>query len=239
MKTHFQSILEFAESFEVKSYNGNLENIFETDNELMIFRTSLITEEVEELCEAIKNKDIIETIDALIDILYVGYGAYAALNIDADVELNTKVANELCERIYNEYKDDTYNIFSDMTIVKFQQKALVISKNELQDTVIEKNINKFLEALKELMANTYRALMTFRINTNKAFQIVHDSNMSKLCVSEAESIETVASYKSDKRYDSPAYRESKAKGKWIVYNKSTSKILKSINYTPANFSELL
>ena len=56
---------------------------FSTDmiNEL---RVSLIKEELDELIEAMKKKDLVEVADALTDILYVTYGAGHAFGIDLD-----------------------------------------------------------------------------------------------------------------------------------------------------------
>ena len=47
-------------------------------------RLDLINEELQELKEAMKNKDILEVADALTDILYVTYGAGHAFGIDLD-----------------------------------------------------------------------------------------------------------------------------------------------------------
>ena len=47
-------------------------------------RLDLIKEELEELIEAMKNKDLLEVADALTDILYVTYGAGHAFGIDLD-----------------------------------------------------------------------------------------------------------------------------------------------------------
>ena len=47
-------------------------------------RLNLIKEELEELREALDNKDLIEVADALTDILYVTYGAGHAFGIDLD-----------------------------------------------------------------------------------------------------------------------------------------------------------
>ena len=47
-------------------------------------RVSLISEELEEFKEAIKNKDLKEVADALTDILYVTYGAGHAFGINLD-----------------------------------------------------------------------------------------------------------------------------------------------------------
>ena len=47
-------------------------------------RYDLIKEELEELKEAMENKDLLEVADALTDILYVAYGAGHAFGIDLD-----------------------------------------------------------------------------------------------------------------------------------------------------------
>ena len=47
-------------------------------------RINLIKEELDELTEAMNNKDLIEVADALTDILYVTYGAGHAFGIDLD-----------------------------------------------------------------------------------------------------------------------------------------------------------
>ena len=57
--------------------------------------------------------------------------------------------------------------------------------------------------------------------------------MSKLCTSKKKQEKTVEWYKqNEKRYDSPNYRLSD--NKILIYNRSTGKILKSINYTQLN-----
>lgn len=47
-------------------------------------RLSLIAEEVTELTEAVINNDLVETADALADLLYVTYGYAITLGIDID-----------------------------------------------------------------------------------------------------------------------------------------------------------
>ena len=47
-------------------------------------RISLISEELEEFMQAIKNNDLKEVIDALTDILYVTYGAGHAFGVNLD-----------------------------------------------------------------------------------------------------------------------------------------------------------
>jgi len=54
------------------------------ENKIVQLRIDLIEEELNELKEAIKNKDIIEVADALTDILYVTYGAGHSFGVNLD-----------------------------------------------------------------------------------------------------------------------------------------------------------
>ena len=54
------------------------------DDKIVKLRFDLIQEELTELDEAIKNRDLKEVADALTDILYVTYGAGHAFGIDLD-----------------------------------------------------------------------------------------------------------------------------------------------------------
>jgi predicted HAD superfamily Cof-like phosphohydrolase len=78
--TNFEKVKIFMETFgqEVKKTSSlGTEKI----NNL---RIALIYEELEELKQAIRDKDIKEVADALTDILYVTYGAGHAFGIDLD-----------------------------------------------------------------------------------------------------------------------------------------------------------
>jgi NTP pyrophosphatase (non-canonical NTP hydrolase) len=158
-KTDFQCVTEFNSTFGVPIFSEPQHDIFEKNPSLVELRLSLIREEVKELEVAVKNHDLVETLDALADIIYVVQGMASSFGLDLD----------------------------------------------------------------------------------KAFDIVHRSNMSKVCETEDEAKETVEYYKKNMDtlgYDSPDYRSS-ANGKYyVVYNKSTGKVLKSINYTPAKFDWL-
>ena len=72
-------------------------------------RLDLIREELDELTEAMKNKDLLEVADALTDILYVTYGAGHAFGINLDKcfdEVQNSNMSKLDENgkpIYNEF----------------------------------------------------------------------------------------------------------------------------------------
>ncbi|MDG2006836.1 MAG: nucleoside triphosphate pyrophosphohydrolase family protein [Alphaproteobacteria bacterium] len=78
--TNFKKVQEFMETFgqEVKKKPSFCSDKINT------LRFNLIKEELDELREALENKDLLEVADALTDILYVTYGAGHAFGIDLD-----------------------------------------------------------------------------------------------------------------------------------------------------------
>jgi predicted HAD superfamily Cof-like phosphohydrolase len=78
--TNFNKVGTFMKTFgqEVKNKPS-----FSTDK-INKLRLDLIKEELDELKEAMDNKDLLEVADALTDILYVTYGAGHAFGINLD-----------------------------------------------------------------------------------------------------------------------------------------------------------
>ena len=102
--SNFESVKKFMKTFgqEVKEKAE-----FPTDK-ITSLRYDLIQEELDELKEAIDNRDIKEVADALTDILYVTYGAGHAFGINLDkcfAEVQNSNMSKLGEDgkpIYNE-----------------------------------------------------------------------------------------------------------------------------------------
>jgi predicted HAD superfamily Cof-like phosphohydrolase len=102
--SNFNKVKTFMETFgqEVKTKPS-----FSSDK-INNLRYDLIKEELEELKEAMENKDLLEVADALTDILYVTYGAGHAFGIDLDKcfeEVQNSNMSKLDENdkpIYNE-----------------------------------------------------------------------------------------------------------------------------------------
>lgn len=126
-KTNFEKVMEFNRAFDmVKTpkyylsgtidvmdgieYNSLIHyrpNLFKDEPKTIKLRLDLIKEEIEELNEAVKNNDFIETRDAIGDILYVVYGMCDVLGFNIDRHLpsrmqanysNIKNGRELFER---------------------------------------------------------------------------------------------------------------------------------------------
>ncbi len=86
---------------------------FSTDK-INKLRIDLIKEELDELAEATKNKDLLEVADALTDILYVVYGAGHAFGIDLDKcfeEVQNSNMSKLDENGRNESGRKCFNLF--------------------------------------------------------------------------------------------------------------------------------
>ena len=102
--SNFNKVKTFMETFgqEVKKKPS-----FSSDK-INKLRIDLIQEEIDELNQAITNKDLLEVADALTDILYVTYGAGHAFGIDLDKcfeEVQNSNMSKLDEKgkpIYNE-----------------------------------------------------------------------------------------------------------------------------------------
>ena len=94
----------------MKTFGQEVKNkpAFSTDK-INKLRLDLIKEELSELTDAMKNKDLLEVADALTDILYVTYGAGHAFGIDLDKcfdevqNSNMSKLDEDGKPIYNEH----------------------------------------------------------------------------------------------------------------------------------------
>ncbi len=102
--TNFEKVKKFMSTFgqEVK------DRAEFPDDKIVNLRIKLIEEELQELKDAIKNKDIIEVADALTDILVVTYGGAVAWGLDID-----KCFNEVHRSNMSKLSEDGKPIYND------------------------------------------------------------------------------------------------------------------------------
>lgn len=129
-------------------------------------------------------------------------------------------------------------------LTKLRLDLILEETRELADAIRDNDFTEIADALADILYVVYGAGASFGIDLDRAFDIVHESNMTKLCATEDIAQQTVESYRAKYEagtspYDSPAYRLSDDGVNWVVYNESTGKVLKSIHYTPVNFGSLL
>ena len=260
--TNFKKVIEFNTSFGLPHFNIEQPNILNDESKLSDLRVSLCEEEINELNEAFEQFDFIEVIDALTDELYVIYGAASSFGFDINYYLNILLGDNGSDTNYIKminyhYKKMEYSISNYKSFLQNDNilKSLINENNGSIQYLLEK-INKKIDELKNykntknypgikfslvyLLYYTYTLGIIMGINLDKSFDIVHMSNMSKLCGNEELAKETVKWYtENDNRYDTPSYRLSDNKKDWIIFNQRTGKILKNKYYTMANFNNMM
>ena len=131
----------------------------------------------------------------------------------------------------------------DDALVKLRYSLIHEEVQELKQALKEKDIVEVADALADILYVVYGAGVAFGIDMDRAFDLVHKSNMSKLCDSLDEAQETVEWYKKKFQdnllpYDSPAFRYDQNTDKYVVYNQSTGKIHKNKYYQPVDLEPL-
>jgi predicted HAD superfamily Cof-like phosphohydrolase len=218
----YQKVAEFNLAFDFPQFNDF------SNKTVLDLRLALIEEELGELKEAYANKDLIEEQDACADILYVAYGMAWTYKINSDEYLSKYKLDPALTLFQNINKN--FSVIRD----KFEiLNMLNITFSNLQNASLNNN-DEWCNILHKLIVLVYEFQVVSKYDSDKVFTIVHDSNMSKLCTSEAEAKLTVEKYQKDfesgkSPYDTPYYYPLN-NGLYVVKNKSTGKALKSINY---------
>ncbi|MGX9986019.1 pyrophosphohydrolase domain-containing protein [Chryseobacterium sp. POL2] len=109
--------------------------------------------------------------------------------------------------------------------------------NELKQAIADNDLVEIADALCDLQYVLSGAVLEFGMGEKfvELFNEVQRSNMSKACANEEEAQETVKNYQ-DKNVD--VFYE-KSGEKYNVYRKEDNKVLKSINYSPADLKSIL
>ena len=251
--TNFRKVWEFHDSFEL-DINEKYDVKILDDKKLVKLRIDLIKEELNELFDAFINHDFTEVRDALGDIIYVVNGMGVSFGLDIDklykdyYDEEKKYESHSLFEITKHYNNDiTLNTLSQVKsmfenkhinenpYIRYMKHILDITFNNLSRFILEKKVELIKKYTVNLIFNIHSLAFFLCIDLDHDFDLIHTSNMSKLCISEDEAMKTVEIYKTkyennNSPYDSPAYKLSKNGKYYIVYNQSTNKILKSMNY---------
>ena len=238
-KTNFDKVCEFNTTFDFPIL-GHTPNVLD-DTKIAKLRYDLIVEEgIVEFKKAVKENNKIEMLDSIADHLYVLYGLCYTYGFNPDsyvrMTFNFNKKTRFTEKnltnyelIYNsDFTTSNDDIFSEnCELVDLLKKALLEDK-DIVDTYIITMC---------LIVNTYKLGINLKIDVDRLFDIVHSSNMSKVCKTEHDAKLTVHYYErnyasGNSPYDTPYYYENK--GYYLIKNKSTGKSLKSIYYTPVS-----
>lgn len=232
-----------------KSLNKNKFNVKSSEFNLSQhkLRVSLIVEEINELLENIDKNDAIEIVDAMCDILYVVAGAMAYYNCELVnktykniIDNNYKLSESNLLKIKEEIKKNTnIHLFSNIKTYSDElQNVMLLLEHECNPDEFDILVNNYVKILNSIVEQIYQLVDTFDINITELFNIVHKSNMSKICINENDAIDTVNWYKmNETRYSQPEYKNIKSNGidYYVIYDNESKKILKSIKYNPVIF----
>ena len=110
--------------------------------------------------------------------------------------------------------------------------------NELSQAIKDNDLVEITDALCDIQYVLSGAVLEFGLGDKfvELFNEVQRSNMSKACDTQQEALMTLSHYK--KKDGTEGYYK-KINGKWLVYRVSDDKVLKSINYSPANLKDIL
>jgi len=242
--TNFQKVKQFMSAFGQSTFDTPQPELY-TNNKLFNFRLSLIEEEFKEIIEAIKQNDFVEFVDGIADLLVVTYGTGLAygINLDnADNITNFEAISKMAVTVelYTKFSEGSIDLINRLIgEIDCEIDKIKINKHNYNyNNDLDKFFCEFANGLKAIIQLTYKMGITYGIDVDDAFDIVHKSNMSKLCVSEEEAKQTVEWYlKNEPRYPSPSYKQASDGSNWIVYEQTSGKVLKSINYTPADLKK--
>ena len=110
--------------------------------------------------------------------------------------------------------------------------------NELKQAIEDNDIIEIADALCDLQYVLSGAVLEFGLGEKfeELFNEVQRSNMSKACDSMQEALSTLSHYK-QKDGTEGYYKE--VNGMYIVYRNGDNKVLKSVNYSPADLKNKL
>lgn len=122
------------------------------------------------------------------------------------------------------------------TEFKLQMKLIKEELKELEEAFEGNNDVEVLDALADTLYTIYGMIVRFDADyvIKEAFDRVHESNMSKFCVSYEEALKTIDKYKEQ----GINARMRNIKGKLVVYREEDRKVLKSVNYKKVYLKDL-
>ena len=151
--SEFVAVCEFMNTAGQAIYSKPLD--LQQQVAVVTLRRALIVEEVKELAAALAVNDNIEIVDALIDILYVTWGAYAALGLQYQpVNLKLKLDSFISDLlvfadIHGTHDEITEALNSIIALVGQYCDVYHVNRAECFKAIHENNMTKFCDTIEE------------------------------------------------------------------------------------------
>ena len=173
-----------------------------------------------------------------------GVASVRKLNIDKNVKTNFETTKNVMtlflsnttphvipKTFFNQFEE----LVSLQNLVNSYFSELEAELINLDSYSNKHNFSYVIDTTLEIIYCTYMLGILMGVDLDQSVSMVHNSNMSKICSTEDEAKATIEWYKlNEARYDSPNYR--KCSYGYVIFNESTGKILKNINYKPVDLS---
>jgi predicted HAD superfamily Cof-like phosphohydrolase len=192
-------------------------------------------EELNEFRDAFTNEDLIEMADALCDLSYVTNGAGQCLGMNLD---NLIIDMKVQIHTPNNFNSHVGN-FCDKNneMIKVGLNDMESYLNKFYESTKTENLKVMSECLVYILDSTYKLGHKLNFNMDKMFTEVHRSNMTKVCSNIEDAKESVEQYEKEGRYAEPSIR---IKGPYyVIYDKTTSKILKNHKWETPNLKQFM
>lgn len=179
----------------------------------------LISEEVSEFGHA---ETLIDQIDAIADIIYTVYGLAIVLGYSFPM-----------------IQPSPISWIGDQSTTHLKLRCEV---DCLRRALLSHDWTQSHHRIKQILSVCYTyGHEVLQIKVSEAVCLVHQSNLTKLCQSELDAINTIKWYQEhlSDRYPTPAYRRANDRRHWVVYDQMTRKILKSRSFHPPCFGSEL
>jgi predicted HAD superfamily Cof-like phosphohydrolase len=138
---------------------------------------------------------------------------------------------EFHEKFEMDIRDTPYmELFNDEKLLNLRMKLIEEEFLEMKEAVKNKDLIELIDSAGDLLYVIMGLGTSCGFDLDKAFNLIHESNMSKLCDTEEQATESVEWYKETRPEFTPAYRKTKDGSKWLVYDTLTGKVLKNKYY---------
>lgn len=126
--------------------------------------------------------------------------------------------------------------FLDLKLLDLKLGLIQEELNEIAAAAKAGDIVEVLDGLDDLLYVTFGFAITYKLDTKlvESFSRVHDSNMSKFCITEDDAKKSVHNYYN---IGVETYYK-KVDDLYIIYRTSDNKILKGIDFQPVKLNDL-
>lgn len=161
-------------------------------------------------------------------------------NFEKSLQFNRMAGMKLYGSVQHDIFDNKYDMDRVMGLIKEEV-------GELEVAVKNKDIVETVDALADILYTVYNMGGTIGVDLDKAYDIVHKSNMSKFCQTQEIAQSTIDDYRyardnnltTLRMTEKPSLRPTFDGKGWVVYDMENGRILKSNRWSPPDFTSLI